>query len=101
MFDTTKRYTPKLLVFIVTIGFMLTGVPVRFSEKAEASRTRSQKVSKSGPGEGRSFTVQSGAIYDKLLQDTAAATSSGSTQQPASTCSPAAATAIRLAAPAT
>ena len=69
MFDTKKRNTSKLMVFIVTLAFMLSGVPVRFSERAEASRTRSGRVSKPGPGESRSFTVQSGPTYDKLLQD--------------------------------
>jgi hypothetical protein len=69
MFDTKKRNTSKLMVFIVTIAFMLSGVPVRFSGKAEASRTRSEKVSKPSSGESRSFTVQSGTTYNKLLQD--------------------------------
>jgi len=101
MFDTKKRNTSKLMVFIVTIAFMLSGVPVRFSGKAEASRPRSEKVSKPSSGESRSFTVQSGTTYDKLLQDNSSGTSSGSIQQPASTCSPGAATAIRSAALAT
>jgi hypothetical protein len=69
MFDTKKRNTSKLMVFIVTIAFMLSGVPVRFSGKAEASRPRSENVSKPSSGESRSFTVQSGTTYDKLLQD--------------------------------